>query len=106
MAEWQLRDYTIQDGELERFVEAWRNGVAPLRRRFGFHVEGWLVPEESRFVWILGHDGPDSFDAADRRYYDSPERLALEPDPAQWVAEKRHSMVRPVDLEMNTGVGR
>ena len=103
MAEWQLRDYTIKDGESERFIEAWRNGVPALRRRFGFEVQGWLVPDESRFVWILRYDGPGSFEEADRRYYDSPERLALEPDPAQWVAEKRHSMARPVTPETDQG---
>jgi hypothetical protein len=69
MTAWQLRDYTIKAGELERFLEAWRNGVPPLRARFGFEVQAWVVPDESRLV---------------------------QPDPGQWVESKRHFMVRPV----------
>jgi hypothetical protein len=96
MSQWQLRDYTIKEGELDRFLEAWQTGVPPLRHQFGFEVQAWVVPDESRLVWVLRYDGPGSFEDADRRYYDSPERRALEPDPGQWVASKRHAMVRPV----------
>ena len=93
MSQWQLRDYTIKDGQFERFLEAWQKGVPPLRHQFGFEVQAWAVPDESRLVWVLRYDGPGSFDDADRRYYDSPERRALKPDPGQWVANKREVMV-------------
>jgi hypothetical protein len=51
--EFQLREYEIADGHLDEFVDAWRRGVKPLRERFGFTVEAWLVRAESRFVWLL-----------------------------------------------------
>jgi hypothetical protein len=97
MAEWQLRDYTIQDGHLDEFLAAWTAGVLPLRRRFGFEVEAWTVPAESRLIWILRYRGPETFDDADRAYYDSPERAAIDPDPAQWIAEARKIWLTPIE---------
>ena len=97
MAEWQLRDYTIQDGHFDDFLAAWMAGVLPLRRRFGFDVEAWTVPAESRLIWILRDRGPGTFDDADRAYYDSPERAAIDPDPAQWIAEARKSWLTAIE---------
>ena len=94
MAQWQMRDYRIAEGHLEAFVTAWTAGVLPLRRAAGFEVWAWTVPDESRFVWLLSYDGPESFEAADTAYYAAPARAALDPDPAQWIVEERK-----VDLE-------
>jgi hypothetical protein len=97
--EWKLRDYRIQPEHFEEFVQAWTAGVLPLRRRFGFRVLAWSLPEESRLVWLVGYSGPGSFDEADARYYDSPERAAVTPDPAQWVLEKHDATVTAVATE-------
>jgi hypothetical protein len=84
--EFQLRMYRVKPGAMEQWLEEWRDGVLPLRRRHGFSVLGpWVVREESRFVWIVGHDG--DFAAADRAYYDSPERAALDPPPTRHLDE-------------------
>ena len=82
MATWQLRDYVIQAGHLDDFVAAWTSGVLPLRQAAGFTIQAWTVPEESRFVWIVGYEGPGTFEAADAAYYASPARAAVSPDPA------------------------
>ena len=94
----QLRDYRIRTGELDRFVEEWRTGVAPLRRANGFDIlAAWTVPDEDRFVWLLAHPGDwDEFAEADADYYASPERTALDPDPARLIAEQRHSRLTGV----------
>jgi len=99
MAEWQLRDYTIQEGRLDDFVSAWTAGVLPLRRRFGFEIRAWKVLEDSRFVWVVRYDGPGTYEEADRAYYASPERRAVDPDPSQWIAEQRVAWLSPVTLE-------
>jgi hypothetical protein len=99
MTEWKLREYTIEPKNFERFVEAWLAGVLPLRRQFGFRVLAWAQPEASRFIWLLGYSGPGSFDEADEGYYASAERAAVEPDPAQWVLEKRDVTVAGVVTE-------
>jgi NIPSNAP protein len=93
----QLRDYTIQPGQLDRFVELWSAGVRPLRERAGFTIEGaWKVPAEDRFVWILAYDGPDGWEAANKTYYGSAGRKALDPDPAKLIASQRTAFIEPV----------
>ncbi len=83
----QLRDYRILEGSLDQFIEEWRTHRAPLRRGSGFAIEGsWTVVGESRFVWLLTFPGDwDAFDAADQRYYASPQRSKIRPDPARLI---------------------
>ena len=49
-------------------------------------------------IWLLGYDGPDGIEAANASYYDSPERAALDPNPARHIAEARQLPVRALDL--------
>ena len=85
----QLREYTVVDGGLDEFVREWRELVLPLRVSLGFSVFGpWVERDASRFVWLLGFDG--DIRAADERYYASPERAAMDPDPARFIVESRH----------------
>lgn len=93
----QVRVYRIRPGGLDTFVQEWREHVAPLRRRFGFEVlDAWASTEDDTFVWIISHDG--DFASADRAYYASPERAALDPDPARNILEPRAFLARPVEL--------
>jgi hypothetical protein len=97
MATTQIRVYRIRPGALEEFEREWRDHVLPLRRRFGFEVLGaWASVEEDTFVWILRHEG--DFAEADRAYYESPERAALDPDPARHILEPRAFLARRVEL--------
>ena len=94
----QLRIYTVKPGELDEWIAEWSQEVAPLRRRFGFHVLGPWVDEETRtFVWVLEYDGEDGFAAADARYYGSDERRALDPDPARHLEAIETRLLRRVD---------
>jgi|SRR5207245_8071473 len=95
----QLRIYTIKDGKLDVFVDAWKRGVVPVRRTFGFQVDGaWIDREGSRFVWLLSYDGAEGFEARDAAYYASPERTALSPDPADLIVASEHRFVEPAPL--------
>ena len=84
--QWQLRMYRVKDGEWDAWLAGWRRHVLPLRRAKGFEVRGPWRTEDGQFVWLLGHDG---LTRADSDYYASPERAAVEPDPARHVAEAR-----------------
>ena len=54
--EWQLRIYEIEPGQIETWIDEWREHVAPLRRGHGFRVLGPWV-DETTFVWLLGCAG-------------------------------------------------
>ena len=96
----QLRDFRIRSGELDRFVAEWTAGVAPLRRRAGFEIRAaWTVPDEDRFIWLLEHEGDwERFEDADAIYYASPERQALDPDPARLIEDQRNVRLSAVTL--------
>ena len=90
----QLRIYTIEPGRMDEFVAVFAE-VARLRRDAGFEVIGpWIVADADQFVWIAGYDGPDDWDIAGRRYYESPERAALEPDPGSFIVSSDVRMMR------------
>ena len=96
----QLRDYRIRAGALDQWVEEWRVHIAPLRRATGFAIPAaWTVPDDHRFVWLLEHpDGWDAFTEADAAYYASPERAAIDPDPARLIEEQRTLRLTEVEL--------
>ena len=96
----ELRDYRIHEGSLEQWVDEWRTGIAPLRRELGFTIErAWTVEADSRFVWLLSYPGDwEAFEAADRAYYDSPQRTSLEPNPARLIEDQTISRVAEVEL--------
>lgn len=83
MKGWQLRMYRVQPGRMDDWVAEFRAHVRPLRESMGFTVLGPWVGEDERFVWLIGHD---DLEAADASYYASPERVALDPDPARQLA--------------------
>ena len=94
----QVRIYRTRPGEVEAFAAEWRESVVPLRRRFGFTVEhAWASADDDTFVWVVGFAG-DDWEAAERAYYESPERAALDPDPARRIAEARAVFAHPVEL--------
>jgi hypothetical protein len=96
----ELRDYTIEAGKLDQFVEEWRRGVVPLRQSRGYRIDSaWRIPEENRFVWLLTLDvPPEEWDEHNDAYYADPARAALDPDPARLIVSQRHSLLERVEL--------
>ena len=95
--ETQVRIYGIAAGHLDDFVVAWTAGVKPLRKRRGFtHIGAWSIEATSEFVWVLGYDGHEGFEAADAAYYASDERHSIDPDPAQWIESVQEHPARRV----------
>jgi hypothetical protein len=96
----ELRNYQIIEGSLDQWVEEWRSRIAPIRRELGFSIERvWTVQDESRFVWLLSYPGDwEAFEAADRAYYNSPQRRSLDPNPARLIQEQIVSKLAEVEL--------
>jgi hypothetical protein len=93
----QLRRYKVAPGRMEVWVTEWRERVRPVREGHGFEVLGaWVVEGSDEFVWVIAYDGAGSFEEADAAYYASPERVALDPDPARHLVEVQTDFVREV----------
>ena len=93
---WQLREYTVKPGDMAQWIEEWRSKIVPLRLQFGFRILGaWTVDVTDQFVWIITYDGPKSWHEADSDYYQSPERKALDPDPARHLAQTQARLMSP-----------
>lgn len=69
---------------MQEWLSEWRSRIVPLRESLGFEVLGaWTVDGTDQFIWIIGYNGPKSWEQANDDYYASPERKALDPDPAR-----------------------
>lgn len=97
MAEHQLRTYDILPGRMDEFLAVFPT-LAEVRRHYGFEVAGaWVDRAHDRFTWVLTFAGEGTFEEATARYYDSPEREALDPDPSDLIAHVDARMVDAVD---------
>ena len=93
----QLRVYTIVVGRMAEWLDGWTKGVLPLRRKFGFRVEGaWVIASENKFVWVLTYEGPEGFQARDQAYYVSAERQTMRPDPAPLIENAETFLMKSV----------
>jgi hypothetical protein len=94
----QLRDYRIRPGHMDDWIAGWTGGIVPLRRQEGFVIVGaWVDRAHDRFVWLVGYDGADGFEAAEARYHSSAGRGALSPEPSEFIEEATLDMVDPLD---------
>ena len=92
----QLRMYTIKPGEMGDWLEEWGRLIAPLRRRHGFEVLGAWTTQSDQFIWVLRYAGPGTWEQADAGYYASPERAAMQPDPARHIVKSEQWLMSTV----------
>ncbi|KUP97966.1 NIPSNAP family protein [Thermobifida cellulosilytica] len=91
------RVYTVREGLLDEWVRRWREEIVPLRLELGFTIEGaWIDRENNRFIWTLGYDGPEGFAEANRRYWASPRRAAMNLDPEDYLLSTEKTTVTRV----------
>ena len=71
----QIRTYTVRAGLLDEWVDRWQRLVVPLRRDLGFEIHGsWKDRARNQHVWVISHEGPESFDEANAAYWASERR--------------------------------
>jgi hypothetical protein len=93
----QLRIYTINRGEMDVFVQGWRENIVPLRLKHGYTIDGaWIVEGENRFIWMVSYDGDEAWDTKEQTYYNDPERKAVAPGPAVHIALMELRFIRSV----------
>ena len=94
---WELRIYTINRGQLDAFVAAWLQGPYPIRTGQGFQIPAaWISRENNQFIWIVGYDGPESWDDKQSAYYSSAARASIDVDPITMIAHGDTWPITPV----------
>lgn len=94
----QWRKYTVRPGRLDEFIQEWRRDLVPIRQQYGFEVvQAWALEDESALLWLVAYDGND-FEDAFERFRSSPERAALDPDPARHIEAVSAWMASVVDI--------
>jgi hypothetical protein len=89
----ELREYLVREGAMDEFVQVFNEQVVPLRRRFGFIVEGaWRDDKASRFVWVVSHPAPEGWEAALAPYLET-RATEVDPDPGSFLTEVKTSFV-------------
>ena len=92
-----LRLYTINRDRLGQFAEEWKACVLPLRRAHGFAIDrAWTIEASNQFAWVISYDGPESWEARERAYYDSSERREMNPNPARLIARIEEYVVEDI----------
>jgi hypothetical protein len=100
----QIRIYTINKGALKLFANEWDEKIRPLREKIGFRVPGaWTIEATNQFVWLMEYDGPDSWDALDKAYFDSDERRDMDPNPGRLIARMEQYFMEPVKKDDRKG---
>ena len=93
----QLRLYQLDPDRIDEFITLWREKIVPARRAAGFRVQGaWLSRTEAGFAWVISHRGKGSFEDAEKRYYESDARAAIDPPPTEFLRDVETVMVESV----------
>jgi hypothetical protein len=92
----QVRTYKIKPGDMEEFVALWRDHIVPARAAHGFQVLGAWNDDDGTFVWVVGHEAPDGWDAVEKAYYDSPERQGVPRNPSELMDGAETKVLTPV----------
>ena len=93
----QLRIYKIKENELDSFAQEWQQTIKLLREKLGFSIpHAYKNLETNEFVWFLQYDGREAWEDLDKRYHSSPERKAMNPNPARNILEMKQWFVEDV----------
>lgn len=94
----QLRIYRIEEGKYDEFLRMWTTNVYTTRIAQGWHIQAWSVPERNELVWILSRDCTlEEWNTMEQQYYASPERMAVKPDPAQFIVDGEDRWLTPLE---------
>jgi hypothetical protein len=93
----QLRLYQLDPDRIDEFITVWREQIVPARREAGFRVQGaWVSRREAGFAWVISYRGKGTFAEAEKRYYESDARAAVDPPPTDFLQGVETVMVEPL----------
>ncbi len=97
--QYQLRIYKMKPGALEDFIPKMREVILPVRLKQGFRlVHTWVNKEANEYIWMLSHDHPDGFAAAEKAYNESPERKAIDWPGHIWIENMELRILDDIDV--------
>lgn len=74
----QLRIYTIKPGQMENWLQFFKQKVVPLHAKFGIPVySAWVNAAESHFFWVRDFAVGEAIEEQERRYVNWDERLRV-----------------------------
>ena len=56
----------------------------------------WAIEESSQIVWLINYDGSEGWESKEKAYYSSPEREAMDPNPARLIAKPEQHFVKSI----------
>lgn len=94
----QLRIYDIKQGEMEGWLQLFRERVVPMHEKFDMPVRAaWVAPERSQFVWMRELVGSGTAEEQEQRYRNSEERAQVIGDePKRFIEQMEVRVVEPV----------
>ena len=93
----QLRLYQLDPDRIDEFIALWREQIVPARKAAGFRLRGaWVSRDEAGFAWVISYRGKGTFEEAEKRYYESDARAAIQPSPAEFLQGVETVMVEPL----------
>ena len=74
----QLRIYTINRGQMDAWLEIFRDEAMPLIRKHGMGVDGmWTDLPRERFIWFRTYEDEADMERKDAAFYGDPVWLDL-----------------------------
>ncbi len=84
---YQLRQYQIHSGQMDRWTDVFFKHISPLHERLGIPIIGsWQSEDQKSFIWIRAFDSADVIEQQEAAYFAAPERQALGDLPQTLIA--------------------
>jgi hypothetical protein len=65
----QIRIYTINKGEMDNFLQHFKNDIIPIHERIGVPIVGtWVNRAQNEFIWVRSYKDKADFEAKGKAF--------------------------------------
>jgi len=65
----QIRIYTINKGEMDNFLQHFKNDIIPIHERIGVPIVGtWVNRAQNEFIWVRSYKDKADLDAKGKAF--------------------------------------
>ncbi|MGB1343204.1 MAG: NIPSNAP family protein [Pseudomonadales bacterium] len=95
---YQLRQYQIHSGQMDRWMGIFNEHIRPLHERLGIPIIGsWQSEGQKSFIWIRAFDSAGAIERKEADYFSAPERQALGDLPQTLIASMAITVMTHTD---------